>query len=395
MSQVKICVKNVSKVFGSHPERALKLLNEGVAKDEISERTGQTVGLYGASFDVYEGEILVIMGLSGSGKSTLIRCLNLLNKPTTGSIIIDGEDLTSVSHDHLMKIRQQKFGMVFQHFALFPHRTVLRNSEYGLEIQGVEAGIREEKGREALKLVGLEGWEDSYPHQLSGGMQQRVGLARALAVDPDILLMDEAFSALDPLIRRDMQHELVALQSRVKKTIVFITHDLDEALKIGDRIILMKDGKIVQIGTPEDILENPSNRYVEKFVKDVDKSKVLSVSSIMAKAKVVAFPADGPRTALHKMRDEGISSIFVVDRDYTFRGLLTADKASEAIKHHQKPIDQFYERGMQAAGPDEPVNTLFAIMAETNRPVPVVNDQDKLLGVVTRVNLLASLAEGE
>jgi glycine betaine/proline transport system ATP-binding protein len=381
-------------VFGPHPERALKLLAEGASKEEILEKTGQTVGLADATFDVYEGEILVVMGLSGSGKSTLIRCLNLLNKPTAGSITIDGEEITTASHDRLRRIRQSKFGMVFQHFALFPHRTVLQNAEYGLEIQHVEPAVREEKAREALKLVGLEGWEDSYPRQLSGGMQQRVGLARALAVDPDILLMDEAFSALDPLIRRDMQHELISLQARMQKTIVFITHDLDEALKIGDRIILMKDGRIVQIGTPEDILENPSNRYVEKFVEDVDKSKVLPISAIMSRAKVVAYPKDGPRTALHKMRDEGISSIFVVDRDYTFRGLLTADRAAAAVEQHRKPIDEFYERDIQTVKPDDPVNTLFPIMAETARPVPVVDENGKLKGIVVRGNLLAGLAEG-
>ncbi|MBN2232166.1 MAG: glycine betaine/L-proline ABC transporter ATP-binding protein [Deltaproteobacteria bacterium] len=394
MSEKKICVRNVSKVFGPHPERALKLLADGADKEEILEKTGQAVGLADTSFDVYEGEILVIMGLSGSGKSTLIRCLNLLNRPTAGSITIDGEELTTAGQDQLLRIRQSKFGMVFQHFALFPHRTVQQNAAYGLEIQHMEAAVRAEKARDALKLVGLEGWEDSYPRQLSGGMQQRVGLARALAVDPDILLMDEAFSALDPLIRRDMQHELISLQARMQKTIVFITHDLDEALKIGDRIILMKDGRIVQIGTPEDILENPSNRYVEKFVEDVDKSKVLTIASIMGRAKVVAYPKDGPRTALHKMRDEGISSIFVVDRDYTFRGLLTADRAAEAVEHHRKPIDEFYERDIQAVKPDDPVNTLFPIMAETAKPVPVVDEDGKLQGVVVRGNLLAGLAEG-
>ncbi|MEA2107881.1 MAG: glycine betaine/L-proline ABC transporter ATP-binding protein [Pseudomonadota bacterium] len=394
MAKVKIQVRDVSKIFGANPKRALEMLKDGVDKTEILEKTGLAVGMVGATFDVYEGEILVIMGLSGSGKSTLIRCLNLLNKPTTGTIAIDGDELTTASHQQLLQIRQHKFGMVFQHFALFPHRKVIENAEYGLELQGVDPAARKEKAREALQLVGLEGWEDYYPHQLSGGMQQRVGLARALAVDPDILLMDEAFSALDPLIRRDMQHELISLQARVKKTIVFITHDLDEALKIGDRIILMKDGKIVQIGTPEDVLENPANRYVEKFVEDVDKAKILTVQSIMSRAKVVAFPADGPRTALHKMQDEGISSIFVVDRDYSFRGQLTADKASEAIKSHQKPIDHFYERNLQAVKADAPVNSLFAIMAETHRPVPVVDEENKLLGIVTRVDLLTCLAEG-
>ena len=242
--------------------------------------------------------------------------------------------------------------------------------------------------------MGLEGWEDALPSHLSGGMQQRVGLARALAVDPDILLMDEAFSALDPLIRRDMQHELIGLQARVKKTIMFITHDLDEALKIGDRIVLMKDGMVVQVGTPEDILTNPATRYVEKFVEDVDMSKVLTAESVMVKARVVGFPTDGPRTALHKMKDEGISSIFVVQSDYQLLGYITADQASLAVKRGDKTIKSLIQPVPEMVQPDEPVNQMFPLMAETRLPVPVVNDQNKILGVVVRGSLLAGLAEG-
>lgn len=297
-SSAKITVEEVFKIFGRDPQRGVKMLGEGLSKETILEKARLTVGVDDASFEVAEGELLVVMGLSGSGKSTLLRCINRLIEPTAGRVLIDGVDITTLDEEQLRRLRMKKFGMVFQRFALLPHRTVLQNTEFGLEIQNVEAALREQKAREALKLVGLAGWEDSLPDELSGGMQQRVGLARALAVDPDILLMDEAFSALDPLIRREMQDELLSLQSRKKKTILFITHDLDEALKLGDRIVIMKDGRIVQIGTPEDILTNPATNYVEKFVEDVNLAKVLTARSVMHKASTVTLAKDRPKTAL-------------------------------------------------------------------------------------------------
>ncbi|WP_353569803.1 glycine betaine/L-proline ABC transporter ATP-binding protein [Candidatus Albibeggiatoa sp. nov. BB20] len=273
----KIQIQNLSKIFGKHPQRALDLLAQGLNKDDVFNKTGLAVGLANVSFDVQQGEILVIMGLSGSGKSTLIRCINRLVEPTSGKILIDNQDIIQVSNKELLNIRRHQFGMVFQHFALFPHRNILQNIAYGLEIQHIDKATREQKARETLKLVGLDGWEQAKPHQLSGGMQQRVGLARALAIEPDILLMDEAFSALDPLIRRDMQQELITLQQRVHKTIVFITHDLDEALRIGDRIVLMKDGCVVQMGTATDILTQPANAYVKRFIETIDTSKMLNI----------------------------------------------------------------------------------------------------------------------
>lgn len=390
----KITVEKLYKIFGDHPNRVFPLLEKGASKDEIYKETGQAVGLADVSFEVAEGEILVVMGLSGSGKSTLIRCVNRLIEPTRGKVTIDGHDITKVGHKELLDIRRKKFGMVFQNFALFPHRSVLSNTEYGLEVQGINSEERSAAARDALKLVGLDGWEDALPRHLSGGMQQRVGLARALAVDPDILLMDEAFSALDPLIRRDMQHELIGLQARLKKTIMFITHDLDEALKIGCRIVLMKDGKVVQVGTPEEILTNPATRYVEKFVEDVDMSKVLTAESVMVKTRVVGFPADGPRTILHKMKEEGISSIFVVKSDYRLIGYVTAEQASEAIKRGDKTIEPMIQPVPEVVHPDEQVNQMFPIMAETRLPVPVVNEENKILGVVVKGSLLAGLAEG-
>ena len=390
----KMKVRNLYKVFGSSPEAALKLLKRGASKDEILKKTKQSVGLADVSFDVYDGEILVIMGLSGSGKSTLVRCLNRLIEPTSGTIILDDCDITRLNTEGLRNLRRKKFGMVFQHFALFPHRTVQENTEFGLDVQGVAKAERAEKAREALKQVGLEGWEDSYPSQLSGGMQQRVGLARGLAVDPDILLMDEAFSALDPLIRRDMQHELVELQDRFKKTIIFITHDLDEALEIGDRIILMKDGRIVQIGSPEEILTQPANDYVSRFVENVDMTKVLTASAVMVRAQTVAYPKDGLRTMLHKMRDVGISSIFVVNRDKTLRGLVMAQACNDALKSGDKTIDDILIRDLPTTTPDEPITNLIGRMAEANLPLPVVSKNGKLHGVVVRGSLLAGIAEG-
>ena len=293
----KIVVKDATKIFGKSSGRAIQLLKDGKSKSEILKATGATVGVKQVSFDVNEGEIFVIMGLSGSGKSTLVRMLNRLIDPTMGKILLDGKDIVQMNKEQLRDVRRKKIGMVFQNFALFPHKTIVENTEYGLEIQGVSKKERNEKAIESLRLVGLAGYEEQYPKQLSGGMQQRVGLARALANNPDILLMDEAFSALDPLIRKDMQNELLQLHHDMQKTIIFITHDLDEALRIGDRIALMKDGEIVQIGSPEEILMSPSNEYVERFVEDVDLSKVLTAGHIMKKADTVKVDR-GPRVAL-------------------------------------------------------------------------------------------------
>lgn len=338
MSTAKIEVKNLVKIFGDHPQKALALLKDGYSKEEIFSQTRQTVAIADVSFEVRAGEIFVLMGLSGSGKSTILRCLNRLIEPTSGSILIDEEDITRISEQQLREVRRKKVGMVFQQFALFPHRTVLENAAYGLEVQGVPKNDREERAKATLETVGLQGWEHAYPSQLSGGMQQRVGLARALVCDPDILLMDEAFSGLDPLIRREMHDELLALQDRMNKTIVFVTHDLDEALKLGDRIALLKDGAIQQIGTPEEILMNPANEYVARFVEDVDVSKVLTAEGIMKEPGHVLSHKDGPHVALRLMRENGRSSLFVVDRGRRLVGLVTADAAFEAAERGQPDL---------------------------------------------------------
>lgn len=390
----KIRVENLTKIFGSNPGRGLELLNKGKSKDEIFKKTRQSVGIADVSFDVEEGEILVVMGLSGSGKSTLVRCINRLIEPTAGNVILDGQNLGDLSHKELCEVRLKKLGMVFQHFALFPHRDVLQNAAYGLEIQGVSPAVRKEKAMVSLQRVGLTGWENAYPQQLSGGMQQRVGLARALALDPDILLMDEAFSALDPLIRRDMQDELIALQEEMQKTIVFISHDLDEALKLGDRIVLMKDGRVVQIGSPEDILTNPANEYVERFVEDVDISKVLTAESVMKKSEAVAhLKADGPHAALRKMKSNAISSLFVVDRERRLIGVVSAEDTAELVKQGSKDLLPIINTDITAVNLDTPAIDLFELLKDIPYPLAVVDDKKRLKGVIVRGLLLAAIAE--
>ncbi|MGI8387489.1 quaternary amine ABC transporter ATP-binding protein [Robertmurraya sp. P23] len=389
----KIHVKNLTKVFGSNPKEGVKRLQQGQSKEQILRETGMTVGVNNASFEVKPGEFFVLMGLSGSGKSTLIRLINRLIEPTDGEVLIDGQDITKMNKNDLMQTRRKKLSMVFQKFALFPHRNVLENVAYGLEVQGVEKGVREEKAQKAIEDVGLKGYENSYPDQLSGGMQQRVGLARALANDSDILLMDEAFSALDPIIRKEMQDELLQLQSKLGKTILFITHDLDEALKLGDRIAIMKNGEIVQIGTAEEILENPANEYVYNFVEDVDRSKVLMASNIMKKPDVITTWKDGPRVAMKKMEDAGLSSIFVVDKDKNLKGILTIDAAIKAYKEN-KWVEDVLESDFHTTVPTTPLSELIGLAAESKYPIAVV-EENKLVGIIVRVSILSGLVLGK
>ncbi|MBR8660413.1 glycine betaine/L-proline ABC transporter ATP-binding protein ProV [Brevibacillus sp. NL20B1] len=386
----KIKVENLTKIFGRQPHRAFDYLKRGWSKQDILKETGLTVGVNQVSFEVEAGEIFVIMGLSGSGKSTLVRLINRLIEPTAGSILIDGEDIVRMNAEQLQQVRRKKLGMVFQKFALFPHRTVLENVEFGLEVQNIPKKEREEKAKNALALVGLSGWENSFPDQLSGGMQQRVGLARALANDPDVLLMDEAFSALDPLIRKDMQDELLELQTTMQKTILFITHDLDEALKIGDRIALMKDGAIVQIGTPEEILTNPANEYVEKFVEDVDRSKVLAAEHVMKRAETITLDK-GPRVALQLMKDRGVSSLYVVDKKKRLIGVIKAD-AVNAASREAKTLEDVMEREVPTVSAHTLLNEMFDLVAFSDVPVAVVGEQNRLLGVVVKGAVLGGLA---
>lgn len=390
---IKIKVRNLSKVFGSQPKKALELRNQGMKRPEILEQTGQTLGLSNINFDVYDGELLVIMGLSGSGKSTLIRCLNRLIEPTEGHILIDDKEITGLSDQALLEVRRQHFSMVFQNFALFPHSTVQENAEFGLEIRGINKEERQRISKEVLEQVGLSEWADAHPHQLSGGMQQRVGIARALANDGAVLLMDEAFSALDPLIRKDMQQELQELQYRTKKTTIFITHDLDEALNIGDRIILLKDGEIVQEGTPEQILSRPADDYVARFIEGVDKARVLTASSAMRSARVTARPTDGPRTTLHKMTESGFDSLYIVGRDRRLIGLIDASAVRRAIQDQAEDLTAYLDKEVPTVSPDEPLNNLFGLFAERSIPIAVVNEEQQLLGVVIKGAVLDELAK--
>ncbi|ASN06637.1 quaternary amine ABC transporter ATP-binding protein [Virgibacillus necropolis] len=386
----KIKLENVSKIFGSKPKSVIPQIKAGMTKDEILAETGHTVGVYNASMEINQGEIFVIMGLSGSGKSTLIRCFNLLNKPTDGSIFIDGEDIAKYSGAQLKKVRQEKIAMVFQHFGLFNHRTVQANVEYGLEVRKVSKEKREEIARKNLEVVGLKGWEEKYPDQLSGGMQQRVGLARALANDPDILLMDEPFSALDPLIRREMQLELLDIQDRLQKTIIFITHDVNEAFKLGDRVAVMKDGKVIQVGTPEDIIEQPADDYISDFIKDIDRSKVFQAEHVMIKPNALVSTKDGLNVAVKEMEENNISSVFVVDRKRHVKGIVTIDDAIKGIKLKQELADVL-RTDITIVQQDEYVSELIPKTLESKFPLAVVNSEDKLIGFILRVHVLSGL----
>src|SRR5699024_1565856 len=344
-----------------------------------------------ASFAVERGEIFVVMGLSGSGKSTLIRMVNRLFEPTAGTVAIDGEDITLLHANDLRLVRREKISMVFQHFALFPHRTVGENAAYGLETQGINKSERQEKATEALRLCGLEGWESSMPGQLSGGMRQRVGLARALAADTDILLMDEAFSALDPLIRREMQDQLIDLQHQLGKTILFITHDLNEAMRMGDRIAMMRDGRIVQIGTAEDILDDPANDYVAQFVQDVDRTRVLTAESVMEKPVAVLGSEQGPRAAHKLMREHQVGALFVTGRDRVLRGYVVAEEVSKAVESGTSSIDSLLKTPPAMVRTDTLLADLFSESAQTSLPLPVLDASDRLVGTIPRVTLLNAL----
>ncbi|MBI0581931.1 MAG: glycine betaine/L-proline ABC transporter ATP-binding protein [Methanomassiliicoccales archaeon] len=389
----KIVVRGLTKVFNAHnPEKVLQMLRSGVSKGDILETTGATVGLYDINFSVKQGELFVLMGLSGSGKSTLERCINRLIEPTSGQILIDGIDVLKMRREELREFRKQKIGMVFQSFALLPHRTVLENVSFGLEVQGEGRMERFAASQKAIELVGLKGYESMYPAQLSGGMKQRVGLARALATDADILLMDEAFSALDPLIRKDMQNELLELQERMRKTIIFVTHDLEEALRLGDRIALMNDGKIIQIGTAEEILTNPADDFVMRFVEGVDRDKVLSCQNVMMKPEQTVTIGQGLRTALMIMKDAGLSTVPVLDKEKKFMGLLNADDALKGIKEGKTKIMEVASTDISTVEPNTSLDELISILIVTNYPIPVLGEGGRLKGMIVPGNVVPFLS---
>lgn len=395
----KIRVEKLTKIFGGHVKQVQTMLDEGKDKQEILAATGATVGVNNASFSIEDGEIFVIMGLSGSGKSTLIRMINRLIDPTSGSVYLDGKDIAGMDKNALRQVRRQQMSMVFQNFALFPNRSVLDNAAYGLEIQGVKQDERYKKALAALKRVGLEGYEQQYPAQLSGGMQQRVGLARALASDADVLLMDEAFSALDPLNRKDMQDELLELQDELHKTIIFISHDLNEALRIGNHILIMRDGNVVQVGTPEDILTEPANEYVERFIEDVDRTKVITAGSVMIRPYTVNIDTDGPRVALRQMRANEVSTLMVVDGKRKLVGVIDARDTIQLIEsdteHKVQRLDSIVNHDVATTAADTPLHKLMDTFAKTSLPVAVLDDQGKLRGIVIRGAVIAAMAGRE
>lgn len=388
--EVVLSVDGVYKVFGRGARDAVEGLRSGARRSELPR--GTTAAVIDASFEVRAGEIFVVMGLSGSGKSTLIRMLNGLWEPTAGTISIGEHRIDGASDKQLRQIRRERISMVFQHFALLPHRSVVENAAYPLKLRGVDKTERRQRAEQALGKVGLDGWADHLPSELSGGMRQRVGLARALAAGTDILLMDEAFSALDPLIRKEMQDQLLELQAELGMTIVFITHDLNEAMRLGDRIAMMRDGRIVQVGTPEDILTDPANDYVAQFVAEVDRTRVLTASAVMERPVAVVGPDAGPRTAHRLMREHQTSSLLVVARDRTVRGRVWEDDVADAVRQGSdrlpvRPDD------VATVSPDTPLAELFGEAAATRAALAVVDSRGVLVGLIPRVTLLSALAE--
>ncbi|MBY7900137.1 glycine betaine/L-proline ABC transporter ATP-binding protein ProV [Vibrio fluvialis] len=386
-------VKNLFKVFGETPEDAFTLIEQGLNKDQIFEQTGLTVGVKDVSLSINEGEIFVIMGLSGSGKSTLVRLLNRLIEPTRGSVLLKGSDIAHISEHELREVRRQNISMVFQNFALMPHMTVIENTAFGLELAGVPEAQRHQAAKAALERVGLDAYCESYPDELSGGMKQRVGLARALTNDPDILLMDEAFSALDPLIRTEMQDELIRLQNDDKRTIVFISHDLDEAMRIGDRIAIMQDGVVVQVGTPDEILHQPANDYVSSFFRGVNVASVFCAKDIARKNPAAVFKKhdnDGPAAAMQMLLDNDREFGIVVDRANKYTGIVSLDSLKEA-KREQRSLSSALLADTVTISPDVSVGDLIGQVAQVPYSVPVVDDDGRYYGVITKTRLLQTL----
>ncbi|MEX2562029.1 MAG: glycine betaine/L-proline ABC transporter ATP-binding protein [Nitriliruptoraceae bacterium] len=388
----KLQVRGLTKVFGSQPRRGLEMMHQGLSRAEILERTGQLLAVADVDLDIEDGELFVIMGLSGSGKSTVIRLLNRLIEPTAGTVELDGERIDGLSAPELRAVRQRKLSMVFQHFALFPHRTVGENAAYGLQVQGIDEADRRDRATAALETVGLADRIDAYPHELSGGMQQRVGLARGLATEADILLMDEPFSALDPLIRRDMQDLLAQLQSDLNRTIVFITHDLNEAMRLGDRICVLKDGRVVQIGTGAEIIENPANEYVADFVSDVDRSRVLTAIQVMRAPRKTFVATDHPRDVLAWLDEQEFNGVYVLDSDGRILGVARDDRLAAGLKSGARTVEHLLIDDYATAGHDTLLSELAAMAALQSVPIAVTDDTGRLHGVVPRARLLAALS---
>jgi glycine betaine/proline transport system ATP-binding protein len=386
-----IRVENCSVVFGRRARQALEMRRSGKSKAEVERATGSTIGAYDASFDVYKGEIFVIIGLSGSGKSTILRAINGLNELTEGKVYLEDDLVSEMPIKQLRAVRRRKIGMVFQHFGLLPHRTVLDNIAFGLEIEGVPVADRKKKAEETLPQVGLEGQGNKLITELSGGMKQRVGLARALATEQEILLMDEPFSALDALIRRDMQNLFLSIQGEAKRTVVFVTHDLDEALTLGHRVAIMKDGEIVQLGTPEYILREPANEYVERFVEGVDYAKVRLAGSVMVEAKEVAYINEGPTVVLRRMRQAGLSHMFVLDSERRLVGLADVEEVARLAERDKRELRAAVDEVPKVQRRTPLREVLPHFVKDADAPVAVVGEGERLEGVIVRGALIAGL----
>ncbi|MFO8031038.1 MAG: glycine betaine/L-proline ABC transporter ATP-binding protein ProV [Desulfohalobiaceae bacterium] len=394
-NQEKVIVKDLYKIFGPNPQRAYPLIEQGKSKDEVFEETGLTIGVQNANFSVYEGEIFVVMGLSGSGKSTLVRMLNRLIDPTSGQVYIDDKDVASLDTEELIKLRRKDMSMVFQSFALLPHMTVLQNASFGLEVAGYPPEEQRKKGMHALEMVGLKANAHSYPSELSGGMQQRVGLARGLAVDPTIMLMDEAFSALDPLIRTEMQDELLKIQSESQRTVIFISHDLDEAMRIGDRIAMMEGGRIVQVGTPEDILKNPADEYVKAFFRGVDPTHVLSARDIVRDNQVTIIHRKGGaglRAALERLMDQDRPFGYVLDQQHKLQGVVSIDSLRQAIDSGDgQELQSAFVQDLRYVNIQTPLQEVLPAITDSDYPVPVVDDNHIYQGAISKNRFLRTL----
>ena len=398
MTQTPILeVRHLYKIFApldfrGEKKMAYKLLELGATRQDVLEATGMTAAVTDVSFRVGKGEIFVLIGLSGSGKSTLVRCLNMLHRPSRGEVLIDGEDITAYDEVKLQKLRRTKISMVFQNGGLLAHRDVMGNVGYGLEIRAVKKEEREAKALEMIRMVGLEGHERESLDSLSGGMRQRVGIARALASDPDILLMDEAFSALDPLVKNDLQFELLRIQEQTGKTIIFITHDINEAFKLGSRVGILRDGRMIQLDTPEKMLSAPANDYVRRFIDSVDTTKVLTVKHIMTVPGSVIKKTDGANVALNSMRASGVSSAYVVSDYMHFDGIITLEGAL-SVRDGKKTFEEAIIREVPfVRNLDAPVSSIVPLAAKTQYPLAVVDEHDVFRGIVTKASVLSSLS---
>ena len=385
-------LQNVSKLYGVNRAEAARMMREGSDKQTVYKKTGATVALWDVNLKIRRGEIFVVIGLSGSGKSTVVRCLNRLHRPTGGSVLFEGEDITKFGSKELLDLRRRKVSMVFQSFGLMSHRDVMGNVAYGLEVRGMSRAQREQKAREVIDMVGLSGWEKQSVSSLSGGMRQRVGIARALASDPEVLLMDEPFSALDPLVRSDMQFELLRIQRKLGKTVVFITHDIDEAFKLGDTVAIMRDGKVIQVDTPEGMSANPADDYVRRFVGSADRSKVIPLRSVMITPSSIARLSDRPAQAIESMRKHALSTVYVVDNRLRLKGILTI---ADAVRAHREnlTIAQAMNPEVETCAPDETIHAILPRAAQAPYPLAVVDEGGALMGIVTKAAVLATLAQ--